>query len=103
MSEVHTGLPDWVRPLAAKDTGFPCPKCGERMPIGNSRREGGSVRRRRYCACGHRVSTREIPVNFLATRQDLQALLIQAEQTVSAATYMAMAIREAIAALPPES
>lgn len=51
---------------AGDATGFPCPRCGARMMVKDSRSvnsfAGKTVRRRRYCAaCRYRCSTIEVP------------------------------------------
>lgn len=40
--------------------GFPCPKCGERMAVSDSRPDHAGIKRRRVCSsCDHRVWTTE--------------------------------------------
>ena len=78
--------------------GFPCPKCGHRTGVTDSRPDSnGGIRRRRRCRCGLRFTTREVTDDVislpgsLATRlrvrvdrmgtllEELKALTIAAE------------------------
>jgi len=46
---------------AGVEGGFPCPKCGARSGVIDSRpTSDGGIRRRRRCRCGHRFTTREV-------------------------------------------
>ncbi len=52
-------MPTWL-PERRNQGGFKCPDCGKAMSVGDSRQApGGSIRRRRYCVCGNRVTTYE--------------------------------------------
>ena len=54
-----TPLPTRVA-LASANGGYPCPKCGARTAVYNSRPSHGSVRRNRGCpSCLHRFTTYE--------------------------------------------
>lgn len=54
-----------------------CDRCGARCQTIDSRTNALGVRRRRKCACGHRFSTQELPVETLHILQSLDAHKIQ--------------------------
>ncbi len=55
----NTGLPSWVK-VANGSKSFPCPHCGGNTAVGDSRPSHNGIRRRRYCKCGHRLTTYEV-------------------------------------------
>lgn len=57
--------------------GLACPGCGEQdaWRVIDSRMQQGYLRRRRVCACGHRMTTHELPADEVARLRRSDAAL----------------------------
>ena len=68
--------------MSREQANFPCPQCGARTLVANTRRTASGRWRRRDCSGGHRFTTLEVPAD--EARQDRSAQLREILQSAVA-------------------
>lgn len=76
----HNTGPAQVRRMTRTEGGFPCPICGARTAVIDSRASGEAIRRRRACSNGHRLTTKEEAVLTENGRYGMQLKLYRLRQ-----------------------
>lgn len=88
-------------------SGIACPRCSrtDRWQVIDSRPSAGTVRRRRRCTCGLRITTHEVHVEQLEDLHNMHGSIVQlhrlASEALKSATLFHEVAKQAFRGAPP--